>query len=82
MLTDDILKSTVEESCVKIMKIVILLEDIGEIASHDFITLKVVLDVYEASQKVNQELKEKYKGVKEVVDEIYRVWGYLKHSIE
>ncbi len=73
MLTDDILKSTVEESCVKIMKIVILLEDIGEIASHDFITLKVVLDVYEASQKVNQELKEKYKGVKEVVDEIYRV---------
>ena len=82
MLTDDILKSTVEESCVKIMKIVILLEDIGEIASHDFITLKVVLDVYEASQKVNQELKEKYKGVKEVVDEIYRVWGNLKHSIE
>ena len=73
MLTDDILKSTVEESCVKIMKIVILLEDIGEIASHDFITLKVVLDVYEASQKVNQELKEKYKGVKELVDEIYRV---------
>ena len=73
MLTDDILKSTVEESCVKIMKIVILLEDIGEIASHDFTTLKVVLDVYEASQKVNQELKEKYKGVKEVVDEIYRV---------
>lgn len=73
MLTDDILKSTVEESCVKIMKIVILLEDRGEIASHDFITLKVVLDVYEASQKVNQELKEKYKGVKEVVDEIYRV---------
>ena len=73
MLTDDILKSTVEESCVKIMKIVILLEDIGEIASHDFITLKVVLDVYEASQKVNQELKEKNKGVKEVVDEIYRV---------
>ena len=73
MLTDDILKSTVEESCVKIMKIVILLEDIGEIASHDFITLKVVLDVYEASQKVNQELKEKYKGVKEVVDGIYRV---------
>ena len=73
MLTDDILKSTVEESCVKIMKIVILLEDIGEIASHDFITLKVVLDVYEASQKVNQELKEKYKGVKEVVDEIFRV---------
>ena len=73
MLTDDILKSTVEESCVKIMKIVILLEDIGEIASHDFITLKVVLDVYEASQKVNQELKEKYKGVKEGVDEIYRV---------
>ena len=73
MLTDDILKSTVEESCVKIMKIVILLEDIGEIASHDFITLKVVLDVYEASQKVNQELKEKYKGIKDLVDEIYRV---------
>ena len=79
MIAEDIMYSgpvrlcDVEESCVKIMKTVILLEDRGEIASHDLTTLKVVLDMYEASQKVNQELKEKYKGVKDLVDEIYRV---------
>lgn len=62
----------VEEACVTIMKTAILLEDKGELGSHDFTTMKIVIDMYESAQKENQELKETYKDLKELVDKIYK----------
>ena len=62
----------VEKACVTIMKTVIKLEERGEIASHDFAILKVVLDMYETAQKENNELKEKYKELHELIDQIYQ----------
>ena len=61
----------VEEACVTIMKTVIKLEERGEIVSHDFAILKVVIDMYETAQKENNELKEKYKELHEMIDQIY-----------
>ena len=57
--------------CVTIMKTVIKLEERGEIVSHDFAILKVVIDMYETAQKENNELKEKYKELHEMIDQIY-----------
>ena len=62
----------VEEACVTIMKTVLKLEERGEIASHDFAILKVVIDMYETAQKENNELKEKYKELHEMIDQIYQ----------
>ena len=62
----------VEEACVTIMKTVIKLEERGEIVSHDFAILKVVIDMYETAQKENNELKEKYKELHEMIDQIYQ----------
>ena len=62
----------VEEACVTIMKTVIKLEERGEIVSHDFAILKVVIDMYETAQNENNELKEKYKELHEMIDQIYQ----------
>ena len=62
----------VEEACVTIMKTVIKLEERGEIVSHDFAILKVVIDMYETAQKENNELKEKYKELHAMIDQIYQ----------
>lgn len=62
----------VEKVCMIIMKKVIKLESLGEIAPHDFAILKVVIDMYESAQKENNELKEKYKELHEMIDKIYQ----------
>ena len=62
----------VEEACVTIMKTVLKLEERGEIASHDFAILKVVIDMYETAQKENNVLKEKYKELHAMIDQIYQ----------
>ena len=61
----------VEEACVTIMKILIKLEAAGEVASLDLATLKVVIDMYETAQKENNELKEKYRELHEIIEKIY-----------
>jgi len=38
----------------------------------DFAILKVVIDMYETAQKENNELKEKYKELHEMIDQIYQ----------
>ena len=45
---------------------------IDEVADYDMTMSKVVLDVYEHTQKANEELKNKYKNLKDAVDQIYR----------
>ena len=62
----------IEKVCVAIMKKIIKLESIGEILSHDFVILKIVIDMYESAQKENNELKEKYKELHEMIDKIYQ----------
>ena len=62
----------VEEVCVNIMKIVIKLEDRGEIMPRDFAILKVVIDMYETAQKQNKELKERYKELHKIIEQIYQ----------
>lgn len=61
-----------EEGCVNIMKVLIKLVDHGEVADYDMTMSKVVLDVYEHSQKANEELKNRYKDLKDAIDQIYR----------
>ena len=64
----------VEEACVVILKTVIKLEEQAEIAgfaSQDLAILKVVIDMYETGQKEDNELKEKYKELHEMIDRIY-----------
>lgn len=62
----------VEKACVTMMKTVIKLEERGEIVSHDFAIMKVVIDMYETAQKENNELKERYKELHEMIDQIYQ----------
>lgn len=62
----------VEEACITIMKKVIRLEEKHEIEVHDFCAIKILISMYDATQKGNQELKDKYKDLKKLVDEIYR----------
>lgn len=62
----------VEEVCVNIMKIVIKLENRGEIMPRDFAILKVVIDMYETAQKQNKELKERYKELHKIIEQIYQ----------
>ena len=61
----------VEESCARIMKIYIKLSDSGEIISTGTEDAKLVLDIYETAQKQNKEIKDKYRMIKQLVDEIY-----------
>lgn len=62
----------VEEVCVNIMKIVIKLGDRGEIMPRDFAIRKVVIDMYETAQKQNKELKERYKELHKIIEQIYQ----------
>ena len=62
----------IEEACVKIMKRLVELADNGEICACDISVIKVVLDLYDNAQKENEELKNKYKELKGIIDEIYR----------
>ena len=62
----------VEEACVKVIKILMKLEDSGEIYPHDFSKLQIIIDMYEIKQKENQELRKKYKELYDMLNQIYR----------
>ena len=64
-------RKDVEECCSAILKIVISLEEQGELAKHDFTIMKVVVSLYENAQMNNRELQDKYKELKELIDQIY-----------
>lgn len=64
--------SDAEEGCVNIMKVLIKLVDYGEVADHDMTISKVVLDIYEHTRKSNEELKNKYRDLKNAIDQIYQ----------
>lgn len=61
-----------EAVCVKIMKKVIALSVSGEIASHDFSLLQLVIDLYETAQKENQKLRNQYKELYRLLEQIYQ----------
>ena len=62
----------VEEACKDILKIFVRLVDYGEIVGFDASVLKVVLDIYDSAEKRNRELREQYKDIKKLIEEIYR----------
>lgn len=64
-------RKDVEECCSAILKITISLEEQGELAKHDFTITKVVVSLYENAQRENRELQDKYKELKELIDQIY-----------
>lgn len=61
----------VEEACAKVMKILVSLVDGCEII-FDETVLKVVLDIYENAEKKNAELREEYRELKKIIDNIYK----------
>jgi len=64
-----------EKACAKMMKQWIRLVDTAEVEKYDTSLLKVVLDLYESSQKQNEDMKIKYKELKKLIDKIYQGWG-------
>lgn len=62
----------VEAACHEILKKLLRLEDRGEIAGFDTSVLKIVMDVYDRAEKNNRELREQYKDIKQLIEEIYR----------
>ena len=61
----------VEEACVKIMKRIIRLENIGEIQPYDLSMLQLVIDMYDSAEQENRMLKDKYRELKKMLDRIY-----------
>lgn len=61
-----------KKACAKIMKQFIRLVDATEVEEYDTSFLKVVLDIYEREQKENQDIKNKYRELKKLIDEIYQ----------
>lgn len=64
-------RKDVEECCFAILKTTISLEEQGELANHDFTITKVVVRLYENAKRENRELQDKYKELKELIDQIY-----------
>lgn len=64
-------RKDVEECCSAILKTTISLEEQGELAKHDFTITKVVVSLYENAQRENRELQDKYKELKELIDQVY-----------
>lgn len=64
-------RKDVEEFCVEIMRTLLELEDKGEIQEYDFSVIKIVLDIFDSAEKENRELKEKYNGIRSVLNQIY-----------
>lgn len=64
-------RKDVEECCFAILKTTISLEEQGELAKHDFTITKVVVSLYENAKRENRELQDKYKELKELIDQIY-----------
>lgn len=62
-----------DESCAKILKTLVRLVNICEIAGYETETIMFVLDIYDTIGKKNKELKEKYKDIKRLVDDIYNL---------
>lgn len=77
MLADDMIflgpvrMKRVEEDCVRIMKILLVLNDNGEIVDHDFTILRVVIDMFEMAEKENRILRDKYKDLRAIINRIY-----------
>jgi len=61
-----------ESACAESMKLFIKLVDAAEVEEYDTSFLKVVLNIYENTQKKNEDLKNKYKKLRELIDEIYQ----------
>lgn len=61
----------VEEVCAKVMKKLMKLIDMCEI-DFDASILKVVLDIYENAEEKNKKLREEYRELKAIIDNIYR----------
>lgn len=61
----------VETICADIMKILVKLADNCEI-DFDVSILKIVLDVYENSEKNREELRVGYKEIRNIIDKIYK----------
>ena len=61
----------VEEACVKIMKQLIILENIGELQPYDLSMLQLVIDMYDSAEQENRMLRDKYKELKKMLDRIY-----------
>lgn len=62
----------VEDACKDILKIVVRLVDNGEIVGFDTTVLKMVLDIYDSAEKRNREIREQYKDIKKLIEDIYR----------
>ena len=62
-----------DESCAKILKTLVHLVNMCEIAGYETETIMFVLDIYDTIGKKNKELKEKYKDIKKMADDIYNL---------
>ena len=77
MLAEDVLHMgpvrmrDVEEECVKIMRTVIRLSDSGEILAYDLSIPKVVIDLHESAERENKELRNKYRELRDIINEIF-----------
>ena len=61
----------VEDACRNILQVFVRLVDYGEIVGGDITVLKMVLNIYDNAEKRNQELREQYKDIKKLIEEIY-----------
>ncbi|MGN0325868.1 MAG: FliG C-terminal domain-containing protein [Lachnospiraceae bacterium] len=64
-------RKDVEEFCVEIMRTLLELENKGEIQGYDFSVLKILLDIFDSAEKENRDLREKYNGIRAVLNQIY-----------
>ena len=60
-----------EDACNTILRHFVRRVDYGEIVGFDTSVLKVVLDIYNRAQKRNHEIREQYKDIKKLIEEIY-----------
>lgn len=74
MLVEDmqtVYKSEAEQACYQIMKVFVKMEEYCEIEGYDTTVLKFVLSIYDEANKREAELRDKYKSLRKLIDEIY-----------
>lgn len=61
----------VNESLIKIMNVVLKLENEGEIHDDNLVALKIVMEIYNSDKAVCNRYKERYSKIKRVLDDIW-----------
>ena len=63
----------IEQYCAELLENIVKQNSHGDFSPNDFSVMKVVLDMYKAKQNERQIVKEQYRELKQLIDQIYQV---------